>query len=115
METYGSLIMIIAMIAVMYFLMIRPENKRKKKAEEMRNNLKKGDKIITIGGIVGRIVMVGEDNLVIETSDDRVRMEITKWAVSTTDNQPAADKKGKKTAEEPAQEPVEKLEEGADK
>jgi len=96
--------------------MIRPENKRKKKAEEMRNSLKKGDKIITIGGIVGRIVMVGEDNLIIETSDDRVRMEITKWAVSTTDNQPAADKKGKKAAaEESAEEPVEKLEEGADK
>ena len=70
------------MLGLMYFLMIRPENKRKKQAEEMRNNLKKGDQITTIGGIVGKIVMVGDENIVIETSDDRVRMELTKWAVS---------------------------------
>ena len=72
----------IGMLALMYFLMIRPENKRKKQAEEMRNNLKKGDQITTIGGIVGKIVMVNDETIVIETSDDRVRMELTKWSVS---------------------------------
>ena len=113
MEQYASLIMIVVMFAIMYFLMIRPENKRKKQAEEMRNSLKKGDQITTIGGIVGRIVMVTDDTIVIETSDDRVRMELTKWAVSTNNTQQqnaAADKKDKKAdKEEPA-----KIEEGSE-
>lgn len=74
---------LVLMFAVMYFFMIRPENKRKKQAQEMRNSLKKGDVITTIGGIVGKVVMVNKDTLVIETSDDRVRMELTKWSVST--------------------------------
>ena len=70
----------------------------------MRNSLKKGDQITTIGGIVGKIVQVGEENIVIETSDDRVRMELTKWAVSTNhSNAPVDTKKGKKAKEEPAQ------------
>lgn len=99
------LIMIVVMLALMYFMMIRPENKRKKQAEEMRNSLKKGDQITTIGGIVGRIVQVTEENIVIETSDDRVRMELAKWAVSTNNSNPPADKKSKKAkdSEEPAQ------------
>ena len=114
MEASGSIIMIVVMLGLMYFMMIRPENKRKKEAENLRNSLKKGDQITTIGGIIGRIVMVGEDTLVIETSDDRVRMEITKWAVSTNNTQASKeeDKKGGKAArkEEPAQ-----IEEGSDK
>ena len=113
MEQYASLIMMVVMFAIIYFLMIRPENKRKKQAEEMRNSLKKGDQITTIGGIVGRIVMVTDDTIVIETSDDRVRMELTKWAVSTNNTQQqnaAADKKDKKAdKEEPA-----KIEEGSE-
>ena len=95
-----SIIMIVLLFAVMYFFMIRPENKRKKQAEEMRNGLKKGDVITTIGGIVGKVVMVNPNTIVIETSDDRVRLELTKWAVSQagvqTGEQPAAEKKDKK-------------------
>jgi len=79
----STILMLVVMFAIMYFLMIRPENKRKKKAQEMRDSLKKGDVITTIGGIVGKIVMVNKDTIVIETSDDRVRMELTKWSVST--------------------------------
>lgn len=78
-----TIFMIVIMIALMYFLMIRPENKRKKKAQEMRDSLKKGDVITSIGGIVGKIVSVSKDTIVIETSDDRVRVELTKWAVSS--------------------------------
>ena len=99
------LLPLVLMIAMMYFLMIRPENKRKKQAEEMRNSLKKGDQITTIGGIVGKIVQVTEENIIIETSDDRVRMELTKWSVSTNNSNPPEDKKGrkaKKSDEEPA-------------
>lgn len=87
---YTMIIITVGMLALMYFMMIRPENKRKKQAEEMRNSLKKGDEITTIGGIVGKIVMVGEENIVIETSDDRVRMELTKWAVSVNNTQQKA-------------------------
>ena len=108
-EGMSSIVMMVAMIAIFYFLLIRPENKRKKKAEEMRNSIKKGDTITTIGGIIGRVVHVTETSLVIETSDDRVRMEIAKWAVSTngvqTTEQPVETKEKKeKKAEEPAEE-----------
>lgn len=96
----GIFLPLILMLAMLYFLMIRPENKRKKQAEEMRNSLKKGDQITTIGGIVGKIVQVADENIIIETSDDRVRMELTKWAVSTNNsNPPATGKKGKKAAD----------------
>ena len=91
----------ILIFVVFYFLLIRPENKRKKQAQAMRDSLKKGDMITTIGGIVGKIVMVNPNTIVIETSDDRVRMELTKWAVSQvgvqTGEQPEAEKKEKKT------------------
>ena len=100
-EGSSMIIMIVLMFAILYFLMIRPENKRKKKAQEMRDGLKKGDTVTTIGGIVGKIVHVNKDTIVIETSDDRVRMELTKWAVSSvgvqTGEQPEEPKKeGKK-------------------
>ena len=78
-----TLIMIVVLIAVFYLFMIRPESKRKKQQDEMRNNLRKGDQITTIGGVIGRIVKIEDDTLIIETSEDRVRMEFAKWAVST--------------------------------
>ena len=87
------------MFAVFYFILIRPEKKRKKQAEDMRNGLKKGDKITTIGGIMGAIVVVNSDSIVIETSEDRVRMELAKWAVGTNHTQApvqVANKKSKK-------------------
>ena len=100
--TTSSIIMLVVLVAVFYFLLIRPENKRKKQAQEMRDSLKKGDTITTIGGIVGKIVMVKPDTIVIETSDDRVRMELTKWAVSTTGVQASTEpaKKSAKKEEE---------------
>ena len=79
----SMLIMMVALIGVFYFLMIRPENKRKKEAEAMRNALKVGDNITTTGGIIGDIVSVKEDSIVIETTTDRVRVEFAKFAVST--------------------------------
>ena len=106
-----SVIMIVILFAIMYFLMIRPENKRKKKAQEMRDGLKKGDTVTTIGGIIGKVVSVSADTFVIETSEDRVRMEFAKWALSTvgvqTTEQPAEEKKSKKEVAEVPEEPVE--------
>ena len=108
----SSIIMLVVLIAVFYFMLIRPENKRKKKAQEMRDSLKKGDTITTIGGIVGKIVMVKPDTIVIETSDDRVRMELAKWSVSTNHSQQPVDKKAKK-AEEKAEKAEAKAEDKA--
>ena len=82
-------IMIIAMFALMYFLMIRPENKRKKEAQNMRDSLAVGDEITTIGGITGTICAVKENTIVIESGADLVRVELTKWAVSTKNAQGA--------------------------
>lgn len=86
----STIVMLVAMVAIFYFLLIRPENKRKKEAAKMRSELAVGDVITTIGGIVGTICAVKEETIVIETGADRVRIEFTKWAVST---------KGKQTEE----------------
>lgn len=86
-----EIIMIVAMLAIMYFMLIRPENKKKKAAEEMRNSLKVGDQITTIGGIVGTICAVKEKTIVMETGADRVRIEFTKWAISSKGTQSAED------------------------
>lgn len=95
-----SIIMIVVMIAVMYFIMIRPENKRKKEAEQMRNELKVGDEIITIGGICGKVVQVKDDKFVIETGADQVRLEFTKWALSSNETGAQRAKEEAKKAEE---------------
>lgn len=105
----STILMLVVLFAIMYFLMIRPENKRKKKAQEMRDSLKKGDVITTIGGIVGKVVQVNNETIVIETSDDRVRMELTKWAVSTTGVQSSGEEKSSK--EEKKEDEVKKTEE----
>ena len=107
----STVLMIVLMIAIFYFLMIRPENKRKKQAEEMRNSLKKGDWLTTIGGVYGRVVAITDRTVVIETSEDRVRVEFLKSAigqVGTLDQQAAAQqrpaKKDKKAVEEKVEE-----------
>ena len=71
----STLIMMVLMIAIFYFMLIRPENKRKKEAEQMRSSVKKGDKITTIGGITGTVVDVKESRIVLETGADQVRIE----------------------------------------
>ena len=81
----STLIMLVVMVAVFYFMLIRPENKRKKEAENMRSSVKTGDKVITIGGITGTVVNVKEDKFVLETGADQVRIEFAKWALSTNE------------------------------
>ena len=107
------IIMMVAMLAIFYFILIRPENKRKKQAQEMRDSLKKGDTVTTIGGIVGKIVSTDQNTIIIETSEDRVRMELTRWAVSTvgvqTGEQPENAKKEKKEKKEEAADPVNEI------
>ncbi len=88
------IILMVVMLVVLYFTSIRPENKRRKEAEKMRSELAVGDVITTIGGVVGTICAVKENTIVIETGADRVRVEFSKWAVSskgapTTSEEPA--------------------------
>ena len=102
-----SLLLMVAMIAVFYFLFIRPENKRKKQAEQMRSSLKKGDRVTTIGGMVGKIVQVNDSTIVFETSEDRVRIEVAKWGIQSAESmEQAAAPKAKKAdkAEKKAEE-----------
>ena len=90
-ETTYSLLMMVLVFAVMYFILIRPENKRKKQAEEMRSNLSLGDEIVTIGGMTGKLVQITEDTVTFETGEDKVRIQIKKWGISTTAKMEAAE------------------------
>ena len=105
MSSGSMIIMLVVMLGVFYFFMIRPENKRKKEAEQMRSNIKNGDKITTIGGIVGSVVDIKEDRIVLETSADQVRVELMKWAISTNETATArAAAEAKKAKEDKAKE-----------
>ena len=101
----STMIMLVLMLALMYFMLIRPENKRKKEAEQMRAALKAGDNITTIGGITGTVVDVKEDKFVLETSADRVRIEFAKFALSENHTAVArAQAESKKAKEQAAKE-----------
>lgn len=96
----STIIMLAVMVGVFYFMLIRPENKRKKEAEQLRASIKTGDKITTIGGIIGTVVSVKDEKFVLETSADQVRIEFAKWAVSTNETAAEAAKEAAKKAQE---------------
>ena len=79
----GSILFLVIIFVVFYFFLIRPENKRKKKLNDMRSSISLGDEIVTIGGIMGKVVQVTEDTITFETGEDRVRLQVTKWAISS--------------------------------
>lgn len=81
----GSFLPLILIFVLMYFMMIRPQRKKQKEEQKMRDSLRVGDEITTIGGICGRVVNIKEDTLVIETSADRSKMTIKKWALQSCD------------------------------
>ena len=68
-------------IGAMYFIMIRPQRKKQKEEQKMRENLQVGDEIVTIGGIYGRVISLKEDTMVIESKADRSKMTIARWAL----------------------------------
>lgn len=95
--SFWTMIIIYALIiAVFYFLMIRPQSKQKKKEEDMRNTLEVGDTIVTIGGIIGRVVSIKDEDIVIETGADRNKMKIKKWAIGNNETRAAAAKAAEK-------------------
>ena len=78
-----SILSIVAMLAVFYFLLIRPQQKQAKTTKELRSNLQVGDKVTTIGGILGRIVNIKDDNIVIESGADCTKIMVMRWAIGT--------------------------------
>ena len=83
---YSSLIVLVVFIAIMYFLMIRPQKKRDKQIQEMRSSLQVGDEIVTIGGICGKIVKTKDETIVIQVGADKVKFEMMRWSVSSVVN-----------------------------
>ncbi len=75
----------ILIIVVMYFLMIRPQQKKQKEEQKMRNNLRVGDELTTIGGICGRVVKIKDDTVTIESGIDRTKLQFKKWAIQTVE------------------------------
>lgn len=101
----STIVMLLVMVGVFYFMLIRPENKRKKEAEQTRNSIKTGDQVTTIGGVIGTVVSVKDDKFVMETSADQVRVEFAKWAISSNDSAAErAKEEAKKAAEAKAKE-----------
>lgn len=96
-----SILMLVGLFVLMYFFMIRPQKKKQKEEQAMRDNLQIGDEITTIGGIIGKIVTVKDESLIIETGADRNRMKITRWAISqnnTANEKLAAERAAQKEA-----------------
>ena len=82
----GTMFPLIIMFALMYFMMIRPEKKRKKKEKAMLDALKRGDRICTIGGIYGTIMDIKDDTITLAVGRDNMSMVITRWAVRSVED-----------------------------
>ena len=85
---------ILFIVLIGYFLIVRPNKKRKEQEEKLRSGLMLGDQIVTIGGICGTIVNIKDDVITIETSLDRTLIEFKNWAIREvkkleTDDEPA--------------------------
>lgn len=81
MQNYTGLIIPIGFLAIFYFMIIRPQQKREKQTKEMRNNLKVGDQIVTIGGIYGSVLKIKDDIVTIEVGSDKTKITVAKWAI----------------------------------
>ena len=117
MGSSSMIFMLVGMFALMYFMTIRPQKKRQKEEQEMRNAVEVGDEITTIGGICGRIVTVKEDRLIIETGSDKNKLTITRWAVqanNTANERVAAERAAAKEAAEKAKAEKKKNKENKD-
>lgn len=88
-QILGTFLPIILMVVIFYFFLIRPQRKRDKAERDMRNSIQVGDEISTIGGFIGKVVSLKEDTLVIETSADRTKLKLYRWAIRGKEAAPA--------------------------
>lgn len=102
MSNLATLLPLILLLLIMYFLLIRPQKKREKEVNAMRSAIQVGDEIITIGGICGKVVKTKEETLVIQVGADKVKFEVMRWSISKVVNAKAAPKAVKEEAEEEA-------------
>ncbi|MBR3867716.1 MAG: preprotein translocase subunit YajC [Clostridia bacterium] len=107
-NSWTMILMMAGLFGAMYFLMIRPQKKKQKEEQEMRDAIQIGDEITTIGGICGRVVTVKEDSLVIETGADRNKIKFARWAIQT--NNTAEDRLQAERAAQAAAKEAEKAE-----
>lgn len=91
-ELTMQVIILVVFIGAMYFLLIRPQKKKEKEVQAMRNNLRVGDEIITIGGIRGKVVKTKDDSFVLMVGADKVKFEMMRWAVSSVEKHGTASK-----------------------
>ncbi|MDK2991074.1 MAG: preprotein translocase subunit YajC [Clostridiales bacterium] len=87
----ASLLPLILLVVVFYFMLIRPQQKRDKETRQMLEALKVGDNITTIGGIYGKIVSIKDEVLTIETGADKTKLVIARWAVKEVEKLETAD------------------------
>lgn len=110
-----QLMVLVVFIAIMYFLLIRPQKKKEKKIQDMRNSLQVGDEIITIGGICGKIVKTKDDSIVIQVGADKVKFEMMRWSVSSVVSSSKAAKTNQMADEEEKKVMPKRLKKAADK
>lgn len=101
MQMLPSFLMLAVFMGLMYFLLIRPQRKKEKEISEMRASLGVGDEIVTIGGIVGKVVKIGEEELVIQVGSDKTKILVKKWSISSLERKAGA--KAVKNAEKAAE------------
>ena len=92
-DMLASFLPLVLIIVFFYFFLIRPQRKRDKETQQMRNSIEVGDEIVSIGGIIGTVVSIREDMLVIETGGDRCKIRLARWAVQQNNSAAEASKK----------------------
>lgn len=78
-----TIVWLVIMVALFYFMLIRPQKKKEKADRQLRASLQAGDKIVTIGGFTGRILSVKDDEVTFETGAAKTRLTVQKWAIQT--------------------------------
>lgn len=99
MGSYGTIIWLVIMIALFYFMLIRPQKKKEKADRQLRASLQAGDKIVTIGGFTGRVLSVKDDEVTFETGAAKTRLTVKKWAIQTREGADVAEEETKETEE----------------
>jgi len=98
-QQLASFLPLILVVVLFYFMLIRPQKKREKEERDMRNSIDVGDEISTIGGFIGKVVTVKDDVLVIESSSDRTKLKVYRWAIRAKEAAPVESVEAPKEAE----------------
>ncbi len=88
--SFGSFGVIILTLGIMYFFMVVPQKKKEKAVTEMRSDLQIGDRVVTIGGIIGRIVNIKDDAITIETGTEKTRLRVMRWGIQAKESRDTA-------------------------